>query len=177
LPKKIQIQLLLADLALQFGNLLARRVHVPWRLLPSRRKRHGLAWPSPAPQGVSTSAAKSRVPKIQIFPQHPQHPQLTRERDHALSRHHPANRRQLERTAENTRFLSGHQSSPGELSLFIVSHFWGALQPKGVSEFRNQEQSYTTLAENEEWLAINIDKTIPFAKVQERYSLSHEQAN
>ncbi|HTG14684.1 MAG TPA: hypothetical protein VK747_05380 [Blastocatellia bacterium] len=51
------------------------------------------------------------------------------------------------------------------------------LSPKEVSEFRNLEQSYTTLAENEEWLAINIDKTIPFAKVQERYSLSHEQAN
>jgi len=51
------------------------------------------------------------------------------------------------------------------------------LSPKEVSEFRNLEQSYTTLAENEEWLAINIDKTIPFAKVQERYSLPHAQAN
>lgn len=51
------------------------------------------------------------------------------------------------------------------------------LSPKEVSEFRNHEQSYTTLAENEEWLAINIDKTIPFAKVLERYSLPHEPAN
>jgi hypothetical protein len=29
-----------------------------------------------------------------------------------------------------------------------------------ASEFRNLEQSYTTLAENEEWVAINIGKTI-----------------
>jgi hypothetical protein len=27
-------------------------------------------------------------------------------------------------------------------------------------EFRGLEQTYTTLAENEEWMAINIDKTI-----------------
>ena len=51
------------------------------------------------------------------------------------------------------------------------------LSPNEASEFRNLEQSYTTLAENEEWLAVNINKTIPFAKVQERYSLPHEQAN
>jgi len=29
-----------------------------------------------------------------------------------------------------------------------------------TSELRNLEQTYTTLAENEEWMAINIDKTI-----------------
>ena len=49
--------------------------------------------------------------------------------------------------------------------------------PKETSELRNLEQSYTTLAENEEWLAVNINKTIPFATVEERYSLPHEQAN
>ena len=27
-------------------------------------------------------------------------------------------------------------------------------------EFRNLEQTYATLAENEEWMAVNIDKTI-----------------
>jgi hypothetical protein len=32
--------------------------------------------------------------------------------------------------------------------------------PNETSEFRNLEQTYTTLAENEEWMAINIDKTI-----------------
>ncbi len=32
--------------------------------------------------------------------------------------------------------------------------------PNETSEFRNLEQTYTTLAENEEWMAINIDKII-----------------
>jgi hypothetical protein len=32
--------------------------------------------------------------------------------------------------------------------------------PKETSQFRNLEQTYTTLAENEEWMTINIDKTV-----------------
>src|SRR5208282_4327969 len=32
--------------------------------------------------------------------------------------------------------------------------------PRETSELRNLEQTYTMLAENEEWMAINIDKTI-----------------
>jgi hypothetical protein len=32
--------------------------------------------------------------------------------------------------------------------------------PNEASQFRNLEQTYTTLAENEEWMAINIGKTI-----------------
>jgi hypothetical protein len=32
--------------------------------------------------------------------------------------------------------------------------------PNETSEFRSLEQTYTTLAENEEWMAINIDKTV-----------------
>jgi hypothetical protein len=32
--------------------------------------------------------------------------------------------------------------------------------PNETSEFRNLEQTYTTLADNEEWMAINIDKTV-----------------
>ena len=32
--------------------------------------------------------------------------------------------------------------------------------PHETSEFRNLEQTYTTLAENEEWMAINIDKRV-----------------
>jgi len=32
--------------------------------------------------------------------------------------------------------------------------------PNETSEFRNLQQSYTTLAENEEWMAINIGKTV-----------------
>jgi hypothetical protein len=32
--------------------------------------------------------------------------------------------------------------------------------PQETRELRNLERTYTTLAENEEWLAINIDKTV-----------------
>jgi hypothetical protein len=32
--------------------------------------------------------------------------------------------------------------------------------PRETSELRNLEQTYTMLAENEEWMAMNIDKTI-----------------
>jgi hypothetical protein len=32
--------------------------------------------------------------------------------------------------------------------------------PNERSKFRNLEQTYTILADNEEWMAINIDKTI-----------------
>ena len=32
--------------------------------------------------------------------------------------------------------------------------------PNETREFRDLEQSYTRLAENEEWMAVNIDKTI-----------------
>jgi hypothetical protein len=32
--------------------------------------------------------------------------------------------------------------------------------PNETSEFRNLQQTYTTLAENEEWMTINIDKTV-----------------
>jgi hypothetical protein len=34
------------------------------------------------------------------------------------------------------------------------------LSPNETSEFRNLEQTYTSLAENEEWMTINIDKRI-----------------
>jgi hypothetical protein len=32
--------------------------------------------------------------------------------------------------------------------------------PNETSEFRDLEQTYTTLAENEEWMAVHLDKTI-----------------
>jgi hypothetical protein len=34
------------------------------------------------------------------------------------------------------------------------------LSPNETREFRKLEQTYTTLAENEEWMAINIGKTV-----------------
>jgi hypothetical protein len=37
--------------------------------------------------------------------------------------------------------------------------------PDEMSEFRDLAQTYTTLAENEEWMAIHIDKTIQRRKI------------
>jgi hypothetical protein len=39
--------------------------------------------------------------------------------------------------------------------------------PNQTSEFRDLEQTYTTLAENEEWMALHIDKTIQRRKKSE----------
>lgn len=35
-----------------------------------------------------------------------------------------------------------------------------SLSPDEASEFRDLERTYTTLAENEEWMAVHIDRTI-----------------
>jgi hypothetical protein len=34
------------------------------------------------------------------------------------------------------------------------------LSPNEISEFRNLEQTYTSLADNEEWMTINIRKRV-----------------
>lgn len=39
--------------------------------------------------------------------------------------------------------------------------------PNEVSEFRNLEQTYTTLAENEEWMALHVDRTIRRGKTRD----------
>ena len=45
-----------------------------------------------------------------------------------------------------------------------------------MSEFRDLAQTYTTLAENEEWMAIHIDKTIQRRKIgDDRTDLADEE--
>jgi hypothetical protein len=46
--------------------------------------------------------------------------------------------------------------------------------PKETSEFRNLEQSYTTLAENAEWMAVNPDKMIRPRKNHDN-DIAHEE--
>jgi hypothetical protein len=47
--------------------------------------------------------------------------------------------------------------------------------PNETSEFRNLEQTYTTLAENEEWMAVHIDQTIQRIKNSDnRMALAEE---
>jgi hypothetical protein len=48
--------------------------------------------------------------------------------------------------------------------------------PKETSEFRDLEQTYTTLAENEEWMAVHLDKTIQRRKDSEnRTAIAEEE--
>src|ERR1700730_9666190 len=42
--------------------------------------------------------------------------------------------------------------------------------PDETNEFRNLEQTYSTLAENEEWMAINLDKTIQRRKNRDNHT-------
>jgi hypothetical protein len=48
--------------------------------------------------------------------------------------------------------------------------------PNETSEFRDLEQTYTTLAENEEWMVVNIDRTIRRRKYRNNHTaLAEEQ--
>jgi hypothetical protein len=48
--------------------------------------------------------------------------------------------------------------------------------PNETREFRDLEQTYTTLAENEEWMAVHFDKTIQWRKNSEnRTALAEEE--
>jgi hypothetical protein len=48
--------------------------------------------------------------------------------------------------------------------------------PNETREFRDLEQTYTTLAENEEWMAVHLDKTIQRKKNSEnRTALAEEE--
>jgi len=47
--------------------------------------------------------------------------------------------------------------------------------PKEASELRNLEQSYKALAENEEWMAVNLDKTIRRKNRDNHTALEEEQ--
>jgi hypothetical protein len=53
--------------------------------------------------------------------------------------------------------LAQYRAKAAEFRALLVS---GRLSPNEERECRNLEQSYTTLAENEEWLAVNHDKTV-----------------
>ena len=70
--KKIEVHLLLADLALQLGNALARRFKLRGRS-PYRRRRicarnragsFGLARPAPAPQSIRAAGLETIPPSV-----------------------------------------------------------------------------------------------------------------
>jgi hypothetical protein len=109
LPKKIKFHLLLADLALQFGDARARRFKLSlrkvgrwWlrpRLVRSQVGRRSLARPTPTAQRLGTACQEAIAPNVQILARKLQ---LTRKRGHVLARQHPAHYADLKRPAENT---------------------------------------------------------------------------
>jgi len=73
LPKKIEFQLLLADLAFQFGDAPAGEIKfVGWHLERPARSRGGcrfaLARPAQRTQGCLTAGAKQISPSVEILP-------------------------------------------------------------------------------------------------------------
>jgi hypothetical protein len=73
LPKKIEVDLLLADLAFQLGNPLARLLDLAWRLF-RRRLLLALLWTPFAAQRFRAAGSKTSAPIIQVLAQNLQLP-------------------------------------------------------------------------------------------------------
>src|SRR6185295_9663410 len=73
LPKKIQFDLLLADLALELGDLLARRIRRRDGRLPRRAShntcRRRFRWPAPTAQRLRSARSEPIAPDIEVFTQ------------------------------------------------------------------------------------------------------------
>jgi hypothetical protein len=143
LPKKIEFQLLLADLALQLGNAFARlqlagrrpgRPHR--RAAPSQIGRLRLARSTATAQGFRTAGQETIPPHLQILARKLQ---LTRQGAHVLARQHPVDDAELERSAENAvgRSGFGHPFSSGELSRIFRVSLLGCTPGKLTGNFSN----------------------------------------
>src|SRR6202158_4469702 len=109
LPKKIQINLLLADLALLLGN--ARAGRLKFRGRPFRRRLRGLAArsrsgrfclarPPATAQSLRTARQEAIAPNVQILAHKLQ---FAPQGAHILARQHPADHTELELSAEKKR--------------------------------------------------------------------------
>jgi hypothetical protein len=106
LPKKIELQLLLADLALKLLDTLARRCKIaPHRLKVANPK--ALVRPVGRPQRFRPTPPEVLAPFIKMPGRHPK---LTAQLRRALPGHHPLHNRQLELPAVDTSLSSGHRS-------------------------------------------------------------------
>jgi hypothetical protein len=124
LPKKIEFQLLLADLALELRDpLLCRLKLVRW--LRSKGADAGVLRPRASSQ-VKPGNAKLPVAILPSVKKRPADPQFLRQRPDFLTAQYAFDDGKLRLRAERPRLL-WHQSSSENCHLFIVSHFWGAL--------------------------------------------------
>ncbi|HEV7464571.1 MAG TPA: hypothetical protein VGN85_11820, partial [Methyloceanibacter sp.] len=116
LPKKIEIDLLLADLALKLRNAPARRRKILARL--NIEHPQSLARPTGRPQRLHAAPAEMPAPAVKI-PR--RNPKLAGQRRNALSRQQPLHSRNLELSAELTTLALGHRSLLENCLLFRVS--------------------------------------------------------
>ena len=123
LLKKIELKLLLPDLALQVADLL----------LGSRKivRMADEGWPERLHRPTRSPDPFRAVPAILLTPirQVPlRYLEVCADRFGHFPGQHPLYRRKLELPGENTSFTCGHPGSSLLFSIVSVSHFWGALQ-------------------------------------------------
>src|SRR5579872_623405 len=114
LPKKIQFNLLLADLAFQLTDALARCRKILARLKIEHAK--PFARPTRRPQRLGTTLAEMPTPFVQMSARNPK---LARERCNALPRYHSLDRRDLELPAKCPTLAFGHSSLLENCALFF----------------------------------------------------------
>src|SRR5262249_34181711 len=114
----IQFQLLLADLALQLADPLARRRNILARLNIKPAKT--LARPAGRPQRVRTTAAEVLAPLVQM-PR--RYSKLVGQCGHTLPRSNPLHRRELELPAEHSALALGHRPLLENCPLFLCLIF------------------------------------------------------
>jgi hypothetical protein len=123
LLKKIQFQLLLTNLALEFSDALPGQAQIAGCHDRRLREHHTLSGPAACSQCARPSSAKVISPEIE---QVAAELKLTSQCAHTLSGHHSPDRRELHLPARDTGLLR-HQFSSRELSLLSVSHFWRSI--------------------------------------------------
>src|SRR5262249_44666635 len=111
-------QLLLADLALQLADPLARRRNILARLNIKPAKT--LARPAGRPQRVRTTAAEVLAPLVQM-PR--RYSKLVGQCAHTLPRSTPLHRRELELPAEHSALALGHRPLLENCPLFLCLIF------------------------------------------------------
>jgi hypothetical protein len=115
-PKKIEFNLLPADLALQLADALARACKIPRRLEIEHAK--PLARPTRRPQRLCATPAKVLAPLVQIPARDLELACHSRD---ALPRQHSSYRRELELSAEHSTLAFGHRPLLDNVSCSSVS--------------------------------------------------------
>ncbi len=125
LPKKIEIDLLLADFAFQFGNASLGRLDRRLRCGRRNRSRRHLARATRTTQRTWATRFEAITPNVKVLAQDLQ---LSCKRAHVLPSQESRNRCKLEFSTFDTEFLFGHVFPFRELSLIFRVSLSGGTQ-------------------------------------------------